>query len=401
MQNLVDWLVIVLRWAHIVAILGWVGASLYFMWLDSKLRQPAPARDSVLGEAWMGHGGGFYIVEKRHISPGAVPSPVWWFRNEAMITWVTGFLLLVFVYYWSGGSDLVEAQGSVLSPGAAIVFAIGLLAVCWFVYDLLWASRFAADRWVAATVVSSVLLAGVVLLLCKLFTGRAAYIHIGAVMGTCMVGNVWTRIIPSQVEAVAATSAGRERNMVMALRARRRAQHNTYLTLPVIFTMIAAHAPATYSHHLNALIMVLLIAAGAAARYMMILWDRRTPFAQGWVAPVVAVGAAVIVIPWLTASHEAMASPQADGKAVSFNVARGILELRCASCHAAAPTDKAFTGPPGGVRMDTPQDIAKHASRVQATSITTRAMPPGNVTGMTTEERELVARWLAAGARAQ
>lgn len=397
MQNLVDWFVIVLRWSHIVAILGWVGASLYFMWLDSKLRQPAPARENVLGEAWMGHGGGFYIVEKRHISPGQVPSPVWWFRNEAMITWVTGFLLLVFVYYWSGGTDLVE-PGAPLSPAAAIAFAIGMLVVCWFIYDLLWASRFAADRWVAASIISAILLLLVVVVFCQLFTGRAAYIHIGSVMGTCMVFNVWTRIIPSQVEAVAATSAGRERDMVKALRARRRAQHNTYLTLPVIFTMIATHAPATYSHPRNWLVMALLIAAGMAARYMMILWDRRTPV-RGWLSPAVAVVAAVLVIPWLTAGPAPGAAGLAKGEAVSFPVARGIVELRCVSCHAARPSDPAFTAAAAGLRLDRAEDLARHAARIQVTTVSTRAMPPGNVTRMTDEERGLLGRWLATGAR--
>jgi uncharacterized membrane protein len=397
-QNLVDWFVIVLRWSHIVAILGWVGASLYFMWLDSKLRQPSPARDNVLGEAWMGHGGGFYIVEKRHISPGQAPSPVWWFRNEAMVTWVTGFLLLVFVYYWSGGTDLVE-PGAPLSPAAAIAFAIAMLVVCWVVYDLLWASRFAADHWVAASAISAVLLLAVVVVFCELFTGRAAYIHIGSVMGTCMVGNVWMRIIPSQVEAVAATSAGRERDMVKALRARRRAQHNTYLTLPVIFSMIATHAPATYGHPRNWLIMALLIAAGMAARYMMILWDRRTP-ARGWLAPALAVAVALLVIPWLTAAPGALAGASlAKADAVSIHVARGIVELRCVSCHSAKPPDTTFTTAAGGVRLDRPEDLARHATRIHVTTVATRVMPPGNVSRMTDEERALLGRWLATGVR--
>src|SRR5688572_6263185 len=139
LQAFIDWFVVALRWIHIVAILGWVGTSLYFMWLDSKLRPAQPADDSVMGEAWMGHGGGFYIMQKRRIAAGQVPSPVYWFRNEAAITWITGFLLLVFIYYWTGGVDLVDPETSVISPGAAIGFAIVLLVAAWIVYDQLWA----------------------------------------------------------------------------------------------------------------------------------------------------------------------------------------------------------------------------------------------------------------------
>ncbi len=273
-QNFVDWFIVGLRWAHIVAILGWVGTSLYFMWLESKLRSPDPTRENVLGEAWMGHGGGFYIVEKRLIAAGQVPSPVYWFRVEAAITWVTGFLLLVFLYYWTGGVDLVDPEASVIGPQAAVGLAVALLVVGWIIYDALWVSQL-ADRTTLANIVSLALLFAVVYLLCKLFTGRAAVIHVGAIMGTNMVANVWTRIIPAQEEAVAATTAGRQRNAVLATRARRRAIHNTYLTLPVIFTMIATHAPGTYSHPLNWLILSLLIVVGMAARHLLIIYDQR------------------------------------------------------------------------------------------------------------------------------
>jgi uncharacterized membrane protein len=216
-QTFVDWLVVGLRWIHIAAILGWVGASLYFMWLESKLRSPNPARDNVLGEAWMGHGGGFYIVEKRRITPDQVPSPVYWFRLEAGVTWITGFLLLVFVYYWTGGVDLVDTDIAALSPKVAIGFAIVLLVLAWIVYDRLWVSKLAEDNATLANVLSLILLFAVVYLLCKLFTGRAAFIHVGAIVGTNMVASVWTRIIPAQEEAVAAARAGRERNTVLGL----------------------------------------------------------------------------------------------------------------------------------------------------------------------------------------
>ena len=399
----VDWFVVVLRWTHIVAILGWVGASLYFMWLDSKLRLPGIPRPNVLGEAWMGHGGGFYIVEKRQISPGEVPSPVYWFRNEAAVTWVTGFLLLVFTYYWSGGADLIDADKWRYSPGSAIGVAIGFLVACWLAYDTLWASAFAAEKPVVATVISSVLLFVVVYSLCMLFNGRAAYIHIGSILGTCMVGNVWRRIIPAQEEAVAATSAGRERNMVLALRARRRAQHNTYLTLPVIFTMIAAHAPSTFAHPLNWLVMTLLIVAGIGARQLMILFDRRVLAPAGWLPTAGLLGVAVVILAALTAPREGHAPSQASAaeQPLSSHVARGIVELRCVGCHAKKPSVPEFSAAPGGVRLDTIDELVKNAAKINATAVVTRSMPPGNSTGMTNEERTLLGRWIAAGAQSQ
>ncbi len=394
LQAFIDWFVVALRWIHIVAILGWVGTSLYFMWLDSKLRPAQPADDRVLGEAWMGHGGGFYIMQKRRIAAGQVPSPVWWFRNEAAITWVTGFLLLVFIYYWTGGIDLVDPETSVISPGAAIGFAIALLVVAWVVYDQLWASPL-GDRVALANTISLVLLFGVVVLLCKLFTGRAAVIHIGAVMGTNMVANVWTRIIPAQEEAVAATKAGRERNMAMAGRARRRAIHNTYLTLPVIFTMIATHAPGTYSHSLNWVVLSLLIVAGIAARHMMILYDRREP-ARGWLSTAAPFLASVVALGVLSAPYGTTA-PQ--GAPVPFTVVRGIVDLRCASCHARQPTEPGLSAAPNAIAFDSAEDIALRAPAIKATSVLARTMPPGNGTRMTNEERALIGRWVDQGAR--
>jgi uncharacterized membrane protein len=395
-QVFLDWLVVGLRWVHIVAILGWVGASLYFMWLESKLRSPDPARDNVLGEAWMGHGGGFYIVEKRRISPGQVPSPVYWFRVEAGVTWITGFLLLVFVYYWTGGVDLVDPQTSVLGPKAAIGFAIVLLVVGWIVYDRIWVSRLAEDRATFADVLSLVLLFAVVYLLCKLFTGRAAYIHAGAVIGTNMVANVWTRIIPAQEEAVAATRAGRERNAVLAVRARRRAIHNTYLTLPVIFTMIAMHAPSTYGHPLNWLVLSLLIIVGIAARHLMILFDRRQTAGRPWLSAGVPLAASLVLLGFF--SIPPTDSAPSDGR-VPFTVVRGIVDLRCGSCHSRRPSDKAFTTAPNGMSFDTANEIAVRAAVINASTALTRTMPPGNSTRMTEEERTLISRWVDQGAR--
>jgi uncharacterized membrane protein len=396
---LIEWLILGLRWVHIVAILGWIGASLYFMWLESKLRAPSPARELVDGEAWMGHGGGFYRMEKRRVTPGNVPEPVYWFRVEAGVTWVSGFLLLVFLYYWTGGVDLVDAEGSMIGPRTAVLLALCLIAIAWFVYDGIWISRLAQGDGRMATVVSLILLFAVAYALCKLFTGRAAFIHVGSIIGTNMVANVWMRIIPAQEEAVAATAAGRERNAALGVRARRRAVHNTYMTLPVIFTMIANHAPGAYSHPLNWLILSLLIAVGIGARHVMIMIDRRQPARWAW-APVLVSLALVGYLTLPQSVHEPSApSGTATSARVPVTVARGIVELRCASCHSQKPSDKAFPAAPNGLSFGTPQELRARADMIKTSILVTRTMPPANKTRMTDEERALLVRWVDQGAR--
>ena len=396
-QTFLDAFVVGLRWVHIVAILGWVGASLYFMWLDSKMRVPDPARPNVLGEAWMGHGGGFYIVEKRSIAAGQVPSPVYWFRVEAGVTWVTGFLLLVFLYYRTGGLDLVDPQTSPLSPGAAVAFAIGLFIVAWVVYDQLWISRL-GNNVPLATTISLVLLLIVVYALCKLFTGRAAFIHVGSILGTNMVASVWTRIIPSQVEAVAATRAGRERNPLLGPRARRRAIHNTYLTLPVIFTMIAMHAPMAYSHPLNWLVLALVIVVGIAARHLMILFDRREKRAAAWAGTAGPIAASLVVLGFLSSPPARRSHPSSS-------------RCRSPSCAGSwtfdallvTPGRRPMPGSPARTRSGSIRRRRSPSAPRRSGRPPSPAVPclPDNKTRMTEEERALIGRWLAAGAKAR
>jgi uncharacterized membrane protein len=390
----IEWLLVALRWTHIVAILGWVGSSFYFVWLDSKLRTPEPARENVIGEAWMGHGGGFYIVEKRLIS-GSVPSPLYWFRNEAAITWVTGFLLLVFAYYWSGGAELINPQTSVISPRAAVALAIAILPLGWLVYDGIWKSRWAEEQAMSANVLSLLLLFALTYCLCYVFNGRAAFIHVGAVVGTNMVASVWTRIIPAQEEAVAATRAGRPRDPVMAARARRRALHNTYLTLPVIFTMVANHAPNIYGRPLNWVMLVLLIVIGISARHMMLLFDRRRPVDSAWFGTVGTFAAAAIVLAVLSAMPRSSAT---GASLVPFSNIAGIIDQRCSSCHSQRPSDGNFLAAPAGVMFDTPEQIVSRTTAIRAV-VSGRTMPPGNSTGMTNAERDVVERWIDTGAQ--
>lgn len=397
MQNFLDWLVVGLRWAHIVAILGWVGTAFFFRWLDSKLHPPRPSRDNVMGEAWMGHGGGFYVVERRYVAPGQAPSPVYWFRVEAGVTWITGFLLLVFVYYWPGGIGLVDPDTSILTREAAIGLAIAMLLLGWIIYDRLWVSRLAENNATLANLLSGVLLVGVVYLLCELFTGRVAFLHIGAILGTNMVANVWMRIIPAQEETVAATAAGREHNVVLATRAAQRSKHNTYLALPVILTMISVHAPSAYNHPINWLILSLLIIVGIAARHMMIMFDRRQLKKWEWMqagAPLAVSVAALGILSVPTLDLTSTKDELAGSKGwVPFTVVRGIIDLRCAPCHSGNATSNV----PSSVSFDTTEEIAARAAPIKA-SVINRSMPPDNRTGMTDEERALIVRWANRGA---
>src|SRR5262249_55538312 len=249
-----DWLNVALRWTHLIAGIGWIGTSLYFMWLDAALIR-SNLSQGVEGYAWLLHSGGFYLVERRKLPPGQLPSPIHWFKWEAGMTFLTGFPLLVLVYYVRAGLYLVDPSVSSITPGWAVVLGIGVLILGWLVYDLLWTSPLARAEGRAAMVASWVLLFVVVYGLGRVLSGRAAFIHTGAMLGTIMVANVWMRIIPAQKDLIAAAEAGRTPDYTLSSRAKQRSTHNSYVTFPVIFMMISNHYPAVYAHPLNWLVL--------------------------------------------------------------------------------------------------------------------------------------------------
>ncbi len=388
-----DWLNIGLRWMHLIAGIGWIGTSLYFMWLDAALIRSNLPRPDVEGYAWLLHSGGFYLVERRQLPPGQLPSPIHWFKWEAAMTFLTGFPLLVLVYYLRGGVYLVDPAVSSITPGWAVVVGIGLLVVSWIVYDLLWTSPLARGRGRAAAVVSWVLLFAVVYALTRVLSGRAAFIHVGAMLGTIMVANVWMRIIPAQRDLIAAAAAGRAPYGTLSTRAKQRSTHNSYVTFPVIFTMLSNHYPATWGHPLNWLVLSLLIVVGVAARQVMLARDKGAP-ADWCVLP---AAAALAVAVYLT-SPAWFGGARAGGDRVAFTAVRGVIERRCVSCHSRNPTDAVFRVAPNGVTFDAPESIRAHAETIRTRVVLSRNMPLGNKTGMTDEERALLGRWLAQGA---
>src|SRR3989441_5870312 len=292
---ILDWLNVGFRWVHLIAGIGWIGTSLYFMWLDAALIRNDPSRPDVEGHTWLLHSGGFYLVERRKLPPGKLPAPIHWFKWEAAMTWLTGFPLLVIVYYLTRGVYLVDPAISTISPGQAAALGIGLLIVAWAVYALVWSSPLARDGGRAATVLSWALLLAVVYGLTRVLSGRAAYIHTGAMLGTIMVANVWMRIIPAQRDQIAAATAGRTPDATLSGRAKQRSTHNSYVTFPVIFTMLSNHYPVTYGHPLNWLVLSLLIVVRVAARQVMLARDKGKP-ADWWMLPAAAALAVAVFL---------------------------------------------------------------------------------------------------------
>ncbi len=393
MSTLLDWINLLVRWAHLGLGIGWIGASFYFVWLDSHLTKPAPERKGVDGEIWMVHSGGFYQVEKRRIGPGEMPPVLHWFKYEALFTWITGIILLTVVYYLTGGVYLVDPAVSSITPRQATLLSVALLVGSWFVYDTLWHSALGRRGW-PATAISFTLLGGVVYGLSHLLSGRAAYIHVGAMMGSIMVLNVWLRILPAQQKMIDATKEGRQPDFTLGEAAKRRSMHNSYMTLPVLFIMLSNHFPATYGGTLNWLALAMLIVAGAAARHLMI----GKTAARWWAAVPLTAGLAVVVT--LTIPRRSAAQTAATGAApVSFGEARAVINRRCLPCHSQYPTDDIFRIAPNGVTFDTPEQIVRRADRMKERAVVLQTMPLANKTGITEEERALLGRWIDGGAR--
>ena len=389
---ILDWLNLGLRWTHLIAGIGWIGTSLYFMWLDAALIRTDPPRGGVEGHAWLLHSGGFYLVERRKLPPGQLPSPIHWFKWEAAMTWLTGFPLLVLVYYMTGGVYLVDPAVSSITPGRAALLGIAALALAWVVYDLVWTSPLARGRGLPAVILSWALRLAGVFGLTHVLSGRAAFIHTGALLGTIMVANVWMRIVPAQRDLIAAAEAGRTPDETLSRRAKQRSTHNSYATFPVVFMMLSNHYPATYGHPLNWLILWLLIVVGAGARHVMIARERHRP-ADWWLLPVAAALAGVVFL-----TSPAWLGDKRRGERVPFAAARAVIDRRCLSCHSERPTDDVFRAAPNGVTFETPESIRARAEPIRLRVVLTRTMPLANKTGMTDAERDLLGRWLDQGA---
>ena len=386
-----DWLNLLARWLHVIAGIVWIGSSFYFIARHNHWRPAKDERDAeagVGGEAWEVHGGGFYSVQKYRVAPRVLPEKLYWFKWEAYTTWLSGFALMIVLYYLNADTYLIDTSVADLATGAAVAISVGLLAAAWLVYDGL--CRVLASR---PLVLAAVLLGLITLAawgVSHLFSGRAVYLQIGAMLGTMMVGNVFFVIIPAHWELVRAKQAGREPDPAANERAKLRSVHNNYLTLPVVFTMLSNHFPFTYGHSYAWLILVVLLVIGAWIRHF---FNLRHAGRTVWAIPAsAAIAIAVLAI---------LIRPQTESAggtaAVPFTQVKGIVEQRCTACHSANPT-KVDTAPLG-IELDTPAEIRARGDAIRQQAVDTHSMPLGNVTGMTQAERDLVGRWIAQGAK--
>ena len=392
--NLGDWLNLIVRWAHVITGIAWIGSSFYFNWQDSHLHPPETAREGIEGELWMVHGGSFYRAEKFGVAPATVPKTLHWFVWEATYTWITGVLLLFLVYYLGAKVYMVDPGVSDIGPGAAVAIGIGVIAAGWFVYDMLWRSPIGRTP-VLGAVIMFVLVVAAAYGLSQVISARAAYIHIGAMLGTIMVANVWVHILPSQRQVIAATRDGTAPDVARARAASLRSLHNNYMTLPVVFIMISGHYPATYGHPQSWLILAAISVIGMAVRHTFNLRNKGRGALGYWFAG--AAAAAMIALVYVSAPKFESDTVDAD-EPVAFATVEAVIDLRCVLCHSAKPRHEDFDKPPEGVMFDTPQQIKTLAQRIFARAVISKTMPLGDETGMTQEERDLLGVWVRQGA---
>ena len=390
-----DWLDLVFRWFHVTAAIVWIGTSFYFVALDNHLLEPEREIDrdeGVRGESWEIHGGGFYRIHKFRVAPPHLPKPLHWYKWEAYWTWLSGFALLCIVYYADARLRLIDPAVADLEPWQAILISLGLLVLAWLVYDGLCRALGSNQPLLAVAILAAVTATAYAVE--QLYAARAAYLQVGAMLGTIMAANVLFVIIPGHWELVRAKKEGRDPDPKPGLLGKERSVHNSYLTLPVLFTMLAGHASFTYTHDHAWGVLVALMVVGAAVRHYFI---RRHAGETLWWIPVGAAVAIAGIAVWLRPQPAAPA-PRG-GPAVSFAQVEEVVKARCTPCHSMKPTQPGFTSAPAGFVFDTPEEIAGDANRIRAVAVDSTFMPLGNVTHMTQEERDLLGRWIGEGAR--
>jgi uncharacterized membrane protein len=393
-----EWMNLLVRWLHIITGIAWIGASFYFVWLDNSLTPPAPggelAKKGVAGELWAVHGGGFYNPQKYLVAPAELPKDLHWFKWEAYSTWLSGFALLGIVYWFNAQAMMVDRSVADLSSWQAVGLGLGSLVVGWVVYDLLCRSKLGKHDLAFGAVVFA-LLVGATWVLTHFLSGRAAYIHVGAMIGTIMVANVAMVIIPGQRKMVNAMLAGQKPDPIYGLRGKQRSVHNNYFTLPVLFIMISNHFAMTYRHDHAWAVLAGIMLAGVFIRHF---FNLRHKGRIEWKYPAVGVVLLLAVAAAIAPKPPAAATANANTGA-QFAAVQGIIQQRCVSCHAAHPTQAGFATAPAGVMLDDPHGIAQNAQRIYQQAVQLKAMPLANMTNMTDAERAQVAAWFESGAR--
>jgi uncharacterized membrane protein len=383
-----EWLNLLIRWAHMVVSIGWIGTSFYFMALDYSLSKRERMNPGVLGTAWQVHGGGFYHVEKYTVAPATLPDVLHWFKWEAYLTWVTGFGLLIVQYYFHAEAFLIDPGVMALTPLQAIAISVASLAAGWFIYDGLCRTKVGDNVTLLALSVFALILIAAVLYI-KVFSGRGAFIHVGALVGTIMAVNVFGVIVPNQKKMIAQIIAGEKPNPYYGEIGKQRSTHNNYLTLPVLLMMVSQHYPFLFTHSQSWLVVALILLSGGLVRHTLNRidagdnWDR-----YSWTMPAAAV--VLITAIYVTAPQ----SRTTTGGAVTDLEAQAIVGKHCLSCHARNPSHPAFKEPPKNVALEDIAEMRRFAQQIYMQTVQNRAMPLGNQTGMTEDERAALGRWV-------
>jgi uncharacterized membrane protein len=377
-----DWLTLLARWAHIVVGIAWIGASFYFIWLDDHLE--AAKDPAFAGELYAIHGGGFYRAQKYRFAPPELPKTLHWFKWEAYWTWITGFILLVLVYYLSADLYLIDPAVMKLSAGTAIAIGLASIVIGLVAYEGLCRSPLGRSE-LALSLILVLLLGLAAWGLTQIFSGRGAFIHFGAILGTIMAANVAHVIIPGQRELVRARQEGRQPEERFARAGKQRSVHNTYFTLPVIFTMISGHHAFTFGQRWNWLVLIAMTLAGALIRLWFVARHKERAPAWTLVLGLILVGVVMVML---------VPRPQTNAATVTFSEVQHVLDARCLSCHAEKPSFQGLAEAPKGVKLDTAERINAQRLQIHQQTVLSRAMPPGNLTGMTDAERALLDRWV-------
>jgi len=395
---ILDWLNLLLRWLHVITAIAWIGSSFYFVWLDNSLTPPEHPdllEKGVGGELWAVHGGGFYNPQKYLLAPKTLPQNLHWFFWESYSTWLSGFALFSVLYLFNAGSFLVDPHVLAMSAGTAVLAALAYLLAGWVVYDLicrLFGDKPRGDRIVGILVTVYVVVA--VWIACHVFSGRAAFLMTGASLATVMSANVLLWIIPGQRKMVAAIRAAQRPDPIHGKRGKQRSVHNTYFTLPVIFAMLSNHYSMTYGAANNWLVLLLIMFAGVLIRQFFVLKHKGN---IQWTYPVAAIVILAAVAAWIVPKSALQAPPAMN--TVSFAQVQQVVQTRCIQCHAAQPTLMPVPGK--GILLDSKAGILEHAQQIYQQAVVQKAMPLGNLTSISDDERALLGKWFEQGAKGE
>lgn len=387
--HLMEWLNIVVRVMHFTFGIAWIGASFYFVFLENALNRTDNVREELAGNLWAVHGGGFYYLEKYKVAPKTIPKHLHWFKYEAYFTWVTGFALLFIIYYFNASAMLIDPNVLKLSVAQAIGIGIGSFIVAWILYDQLCKSPLRKQPFLFA-LTGIIILMGFAYFYSHVFSGRAAFMHFGAMIGSIMVANVFFVIIPSQKAMVNAAKKGQLPDAQQGKNALFRSISNNYFTLPVLFVMVSNHFPSTFGNQYQWIVLAAISISSAGIKHWLNL--REQGKLSIWIMPVSVI--VLLAVAYITAPQPS----NTKCKEVAFAKVNSIIQQRCVQCHSSKPTDNIYTAPPNGVKYDTPQEILLKKDLILQRVVITKTMPQNNKTNMTPEERDIIRCWIEQGA---